>query len=120
MNTRFRFEGLQIWQLAAELSLPLFKAADRLEARKFYRFAEQLRGSVLSITNNIAEGSGSASDKEFQQFLNYARRSVFETANILLMLQKQGALDPSNLEAFLPRLEEQSRMITAFSRSLNP
>jgi four helix bundle protein len=119
MSARFRFESLQIWQNAAELSLPLFRQADQLETRKLYRFAEQLRGSVLSITNNIAEGSGSASDKEFQQFLNYARRSVFETANILLMLEKQSALDAKDSQAFLPRLEELSRMITAFSRSLN-
>ncbi len=50
----FRFESLEIWRDAVELSLPLFSVADDMEGRKLFRFAEQLRGAVLSITNNIA------------------------------------------------------------------
>lgn len=120
MNTQFRFQSLQIWQIGSDLSLRLFQVADDLETRKLFRFAEQLRGAVLSITNNIAEGSGSTSNKEFQQFLNFSRRSVFETANILLMLSKKHSLNRSELDGFLSGLEELSRKITAFSRSLNP
>ncbi|MDD5260559.1 MAG: four helix bundle protein [Methylacidiphilales bacterium] len=120
MSARFRFETLQIWQLAAELSLPLFQLADGLEKKKLYRFAEQLRGAVLSVSNNIAEGSGSTSEREFQQFLNFSRRSVFETANVLLILSLQGSVSEDAAQRWLPRLEELSRKITAFSRSLGP
>jgi hypothetical protein len=63
MSSRFRFEGLQIWQTGAELSIPLFRVADQLEGTKLFRFSGQLKGSVLRITNNLAEGSGSTSDK---------------------------------------------------------
>jgi four helix bundle protein len=79
----FRFQELQIWQCAAAFSPALFKLADHLERRRLFRFAEQLRGAVLSITNNIAEGSGSISRVDFANFLNTARRSTFEVANIL-------------------------------------
>jgi hypothetical protein len=34
--------------------------------------------NVKEISNNIAEGSGSFSDKEFASFLNIARRSVHD------------------------------------------
>lgn len=50
----FRFENMEIWQRAADISSPLFKLADKLDQRRYYRFAEQLRAAVLSITNNIA------------------------------------------------------------------
>ncbi len=119
MAYSFRFQSLQIWQIGSNLSLQLFQVADDLESRKLFRFAEQLRGSVLSITNNIAEGSGSTSNKEFQQFLNFSRRSVFETANILLILANHDTLNLGDLNGFLSTLEELSRKITAFSRSLN-
>lgn len=41
------------------------------------------RAATLSITNNIAEGSGSVSDIDFANFLNTARRSTFEVANVI-------------------------------------
>ncbi len=118
MTAQFRFQDMKIWQVGADLSLPLFHLADELENRKRFRFSEQLRGAVLSITNNIAEGSGSGSDREFQQFLNYSRRSVFETANILIMLVREGSMQTADAQPHLDVLEELSRMITSFSRSL--
>jgi four helix bundle protein len=45
---------MEIWQRAADVSRPLFKLADKLDERRYHRFAEQLRAAVLSITNNIA------------------------------------------------------------------
>lgn len=51
---KFRFEDLEIWQLAIEVADLLFDVADELEAKKLYRFAEQLRGAGLSAPNNIA------------------------------------------------------------------
>jgi four helix bundle protein len=38
---------------------------------------------------NIAEGSGSYSDRDFANFLNIARSSVFECANILFIFQRR-------------------------------
>jgi len=84
---KFRFQDLKIWQLAIEIADQLFDIADDLEKRKLFRFTEQLRAAGMSMSNNIAEGSGSNSNKEFIQFLNIARRSTFENANILIILR---------------------------------
>jgi four helix bundle protein len=58
----FRFEHLDVWQRAADLAFALGLVADGLAERHLYRFAEQLRAAALSISNNIAEGSGSNSN----------------------------------------------------------
>jgi four helix bundle protein len=63
----------------------LFDIADELEGWHLYRFAEQLRGAAMSMSNNISEGSGSSSNREFIQYLNIARRSTFENANIVAL-----------------------------------
>ena len=118
MEKRFRFEDLEIWRNAAQLSGRLFEIADRLEHSKRFRFAEQLRAATLSITNNIAEGSGSTSDVEFAQFLNISRRSTFEVANILMVLSSNGQLDEADISELLAGLDEQSRMTLAFLRRL--
>jgi len=79
----FRFEKLDIWKESIEISDVLFDYADKADDKRHYKFAEQLRSAGMSISNNIAEGSGSFSDKEFANFLNISRRSIFECANIL-------------------------------------
>jgi four helix bundle protein len=115
---QFRFEDFDIWKKAASISGTLFKVADELDKQRFFRFAEQLRAATLSITNNIAEGSGSVSDADFANFLNTARRSVFEVANILILLAKDQRIDPIKVNPILKELEEESRMILAFRRAL--
>ena len=75
----FRFEKLDIWKESIEISDVLFDYADKADDKKRYKFAEQLRAAGMSISNNIAEGSGSFSDKEFANFLNISRRSIFES-----------------------------------------
>ena len=118
MEKQFRFQDLQIWTRGAALSGRLFKLADDLEKQRLFRFAEQLRAATLSITNNIAEGSGSVSDADFANFLNTARRSVFEVANMLILLAREGYLKDTDITAVISELEEQSKMLLAFRRHL--
>ena len=117
-GAQFRFQTMEIWQRGAAISGPLFCLADGLEQKRMHRFAEQLRSAVLSITNNIAEGSGSTSDAEFANFLNIARRSVFEVANMLMLFLRQGICMQADISEHLAELEEQSRMLLAFRRTL--
>jgi len=114
----FRFEDLQIGADSIELADQLFDIADKLENKKLFRFAEQLRGAAMSISNNIAEGSGSFSDKEFSQFLNIARRSTFECANIIVLLNRRNLVELSEKTRLFGELAKLSSKITNFRKSL--
>ncbi len=116
----WRFEDLEIWQLAADLAVKFHRMAEELDQRRFYRYAEQLRGADLSLSNNIAEGSGSRHAKEFAQFLNIARRSLFEDASMLLVFAKLGLCEAAKIDELLTDCDILSRKITTFSRTLNP
>ena len=96
----------------------MFDIADDLDKRRLYRFAEQLRGAGLSMSNNIAEGSGSYSKKEFIQFLNIARRSTFENANMTIVYQKKDLISQEVKNHLLLELDELCRMVSAFIKSL--
>ena len=114
----FRFYSLEVWRLAIEIGDLLFDIADQLDKKRLYRFAEQLRGSGMSMSNNIAEGSGSNQPKEFIQFINYARRSTFENANILTILQRRNLIEEQELNHLLSELDLLCRKLTALQRSL--
>jgi len=113
-----KFQDLDIWKLAIEIADDLFEIADQLEQKKLFRFAEQLRGAGMSMSNNIAEGSGSEWKKEFKNFLNIARRSAFENANILILLNRKKLLSEDILKILLDKLDKECRMITNFKKTL--
>jgi four helix bundle protein len=118
IEKQFRFQDMEIWKHAADFSSQLFGVADQLDERRLYRFGEQLRAATLSITNNIAEGSGSLSEIDFANFLNMARRSTFEVANILLVLGNNGYLRDVEISQILSHLEKESKMLRAFISTL--
>ena len=73
----------------------------------------------MSMSNNIAEGSGSTSNNEFRQFLNIARRSTFENANITIILNRRKLLEEKEMNILLEQLDILCRKITNFQKSLN-
>jgi four helix bundle protein len=114
----FRFVKLEIWKDAIELSDPMFDIADKADEKRFYKFAEQLRSSTMSISNNIAEGSGSFSDKEFASFLNISRRSVFECANILYIFERRKIIEVTERKTIYLKLIPLSKKLTNFRKAL--
>ena len=115
---KFRFQDMEIWRLAVRIGGRLLDVADELEARKLYRFADQMRGAALSVSNNIAEGAGSDSDREFAQFLNIAKRSCFEDANMVIVLCQRGLVAEAVRDELLESLDETCRKIQKFKESL--
>ena len=115
----FRFEGLAIWKKAIELAERLLDIADKLEERKLFRFAEQLRAAALSMPNNIAEGSGSNSNREFSRFINYAKRSAFENANMIVIFAKRNYISSDTKDDLLVELDRLCRMLTSFRKTLH-
>jgi four helix bundle protein len=115
----FRFQTLDIWRRSIDVAEDLFDLADELDSRKLFHFVEQLRDAALSMSNDIAEGSGSPSIREFAQFINIAKRSVFENANMVIIFERRKYITPNRKEKSLTQLDELSRMMTSFRRSLN-
>ena len=116
---KFRFQDLIIWQKAIEVGNHLLDIADDLEGRKMFRFAEQLRAAGISVSNNIAEGSGSDSNADFRNFLKFARRSVFENANMIIVFNMRGLISDVVMNNILSELNILAAMITNFRKTLN-
>jgi four helix bundle protein len=114
----FRFEKLDIWKESIEISDALFDYSDIADSKRLFKFTEQLRAASMSISNNIAEGSGSFSDKEFANFLNISRRSIFECANILHIFERRKIITSIERTSIYPKLILLSKKITNFRKSL--
>lgn len=109
---------MDIWKDAISISDLLFDFADKAEEKRFFKFAEQIRAATMSISNNIAEGSGSFSDKDFAGFLNISRRSVFECANIIQIFLRRKIITNEDKASIYLQLTVLSKKITNFRKSL--
>ena len=64
----WRFEDLEIWNKAADLAVKFHRIAERLDRRRLYRYAEQLRAAGLSISNNIAKDRVAHTNRNLSNF----------------------------------------------------
>lgn len=86
----FRFENLDIWKLAIEYANILYDLAEeKFPVSEKYNLSDQLKRSALSISNNIAEGSGASTKRNFCSFLDISISSVLETVNLLCFAGKR-------------------------------
>lgn len=113
----FRFEELEIWKLALEYGQKLYKLSFQFPKEETFALADQLRRAAVSISNNIAEGSGGTA-KDFSNFLNMAVKSTLETVNILYFARKQGYVKEDERKFLYQEAEKLIRKIRAFKMSL--
>ena len=112
----FRFETMPVWKNARSVVNELLVFSQLLHSRRSFVIADQLFRAGLSITNNISEGSGSSSRKEFAHFLNISRRSVYECVNILIHCNDLELISADECKVLKKQLETISKQLFAFRK----
>lgn len=79
------FKKLNIWTEARALNIDVYKASTSFPSSELYGLTNQLRRSSVSISSNIAEGSGYGSDAQFTRYLNMALGSACEVESQLYL-----------------------------------
>ncbi len=79
------FEELECWQATKDLTILIYKICENAEFRTEFTAKDQLKRASLSSMNNIAEGFGRFSNKEFIRFINIATASLDEVHSMILL-----------------------------------
>ena len=114
----FRFESLDIWKLAIEYGNKLYDIADSLPQKEMYGLSSQLRRATVSISNNIAEGSGANTNRDFSCFLDISIKSSLETVNILYFALLRKYINETQQKDLYEEAEKLIRKTRAFKRGL--
>jgi four helix bundle protein len=114
----FRFEELEIWKLAMAYAKDLYDLSGKLPVDERYNLTDQLKRAALSISNNIAEGSGAATDKNFRLFLGISVSSTLETVNLLYFAKERSYISEEERLGFYQKAEILIKKIRAFKKSL--
>ena len=74
----FRFETLEIWQMAKEYATLVYAVTSQFPRHADYRLKSQLNRTVNSIALNIEEGTTRSSNRAFDYHLEIALGSTIE------------------------------------------
>jgi four helix bundle protein len=77
-----RFEDLICWQEARNLVRIVYEASNEGPMAKDFDMRSQIRRAAISTMNNIAEGFGRYSKKEFIRFLEISSASASEVKSV--------------------------------------
>ena len=84
-----RFEDIEAWQLARELTRKVYNLTRKPEFARDFGLKGQIQDAAGSTLHNIAEGFDSETNPEFVRFLRYAKRSCTEVQSELYVASDQ-------------------------------
>ncbi|PJJ10293.1 four helix bundle protein [Flavobacterium sp. 1] len=113
------YKDLLIWQKGIKIVCLVYQLVKSFPQEELYALTSQLKRASVSIPSNIAEGYGRNTDKSFSHFLDISRGSLFEIETQLLIANELGFIVNKTLfNEILNQIEEESKMINAFSKTL--
>ena len=119
MSAAQRFEELECWQSARELTNVVYALTAQDRVNKDYGFVDQIRRAAVPVMNNISERHERGSNKDFVKFLYIARGSAGEVRNMLYIGPDQGYIDRNVFNWLFDLAERASKGCYGLIRYLN-
>jgi four helix bundle protein len=113
-----RFEDLEAWKIARELTRTIYRLSSAGEFARDFGLRDQIRRASVSVISNIAEGFEREGDKEFLQFLAMAKGSCGEVRAQLYVAFDQLYIDEEQFNAISTKAIEVSQMISGLMKYL--
>jgi four helix bundle protein len=109
-----RFEDIESWQLARVLRREVYQLTRSRPFSADFTLVDQIRRAAISIGSNIAEGFDRGGNREFMQFLSFAKGSVAEVKDQLYCALDQTYINQLQFDQTYARAESTSRLIGGF------
>lgn len=113
------FEEFEVYQKAVLLTKQIFQLVNTSSFEKEYGFKDQIKRAVISISNNIAEGSEYNNNKQFIRFLKIAKGSCAEARNMLILAKELQFCTENETKESLQLSIEISQNISNFIKYLD-
>ena len=115
-----RFEDLPVWKESIKLAHGIFDLTENPDFKISFSLRDQIERSVMSISDNIAEGFERGTTRELLAFLYISRGSAGETRSKLYFMEQRPRLknfksEISNLKSLA---ESCARQLRGWAESL--
>jgi len=113
-----KFEDIEAWQKARELSREIYRVTNQGAFAKDFGLRDQIRRASVSIMSNIAEGFGRGGNREFIQFLSMAKGSVSQVQAQIYVAVDAGYLTKDQFQQLYSLAQSTGNLIGGFIRYL--
>lgn len=118
MATIQKFEDIDAWQKARELTEALYALSNDGQIARDFGLRDQIRRAAVSIMSNIAEGFGRGGNKEFIQFLSTAKGSSSEVQAQLYVALDANHINNEQFQGLYSLAQSTGNMIGGLIRYL--
>jgi four helix bundle protein len=114
----FRFEKLDIWQRAISFAGCIYDATRGFPSDERFGLTNQMRRAAVSVSSNIAEGSGRVSDVDYARFIEIAYGSLMEVVSQAALAHRQNFMTQGSYASLYKEAEELARMLSGLRSTL--
>ena len=118
MDKKFNFRNLICYQKGRTLVKEVYALVKTFPVEEKYALGDQLRRAVVSVTSNIAEGSGRQSFKDQAHFLELSYGSLMEVMSQLDLALDLNFIDNDKYKRLELLIEEEARVLSGYRASL--
>ena len=113
-----RFEDIEAWQKARELTSAIYAISSRGPFGRDFGLRDQIQRAAVSVMANITEGFERGGDVEFRRYLIMAKGSAGEVKNHLYVALDIGLITRPDFDALYQTATEAQNLIGGFMRYL--
>lgn len=114
----FRFEKLDVWQKAIVFADSVYAVTATFPSDERFGLTNQMRRASVSVSSNIAEGSGRSTNPDFARFVEIAYASVMEVVSQCYIAHRQKMLGDDQVDTIKQQADELARMLSRLRNSL--
>ena len=114
----FRFEKLEVWQRSVDFASSIYEMTAQFPSDERFGLTSQMRRAAVSISSNIAEGSGRGSDAYFARFTQIAYGSLMEVVSQIRIALRQEFVNRETHDKLVQQAEQLARMLSGLRASL--
>ena len=116
--TKFSFEELNVYKKSRLLVKEVYMIQSTFPPIESFGLGSQIRRSAVSITANLAEGSGRVSLKDKLHYVAVAYGSLTELFSELLTASDLGYITEDKVDEIRPLFIDVSKMLSGMRQSL--
>jgi four helix bundle protein len=113
MEYQFTFEKLEVWDLAKNIAVSIYKITQTFPIKERHGIIPQINRAAISIPANIAEGSARLTAKDQSRFYSIAYSSTMELLSHLLISLELQFISKSIFDELKTNIRELSNKLNA-------